>query len=207
MRAHDVVADELWAVLAPLSVPVEILYMLRGGIPGDLPPRELSCGSAMTCWRGQRERPGKKGRRPRPAKLHADKGYDDRRCRARAAARHHLRITREGVEDETKSARRRRLAIRHDRHAAFRQALPCRSGPGNAATTRTARCGLGCPTRTSPTRWRTSASAAGGYPAATRPERNSSATAASALRSESPLRPRSWCGPAAPWGNVVAIQR
>jgi transposase len=32
-----------------------ILFVLRSGIPGELLPKELGCGSGMTCWRRLRE--------------------------------------------------------------------------------------------------------------------------------------------------------
>jgi transposase len=47
-------------------------------------------------------------RRKRPAKLHADKGYDYPRCR-RALSRRHIkvRIARKGIESRTKLGRHR----------------------------------------------------------------------------------------------------
>ena len=63
------VSDELWQVIAPLlpatppkpkggrpRVPdraalTGILFVLRSGIPWSILPRELGCGSPMTCWR------------------------------------------------------------------------------------------------------------------------------------------------------------
>jgi transposase len=63
------VSDELWAVIEPL-LPVEpakpkggrpripdraaltgILFVLKSGIPWEMLPPELGCGSGMTCWR------------------------------------------------------------------------------------------------------------------------------------------------------------
>jgi IS5 family transposase len=82
---------------------------------------------------------GPRGRpRRRPAKLHADKGYDVRRCRAYLRRRGIAdRIARRGVEDKTRLgrhrwvvertlawlARYRRLAIRHERREDIHQAL------------------------------------------------------------------------------------
>ena len=67
------VSDDLWAVVAPL-LPAEppkprggrprvperacltgISFVLRSGIPWEMPPRELGCGSGMTCWRRLRD--------------------------------------------------------------------------------------------------------------------------------------------------------
>jgi len=74
----------------------------------------------------------------RPAKLHADKGYDYPACRAALAARGIAdRIARRGVEDKRHLgrhrwvvartlawlARYRRLALRYERHEALHQAF------------------------------------------------------------------------------------
>jgi transposase len=78
--------------------------------------------------RGRRGRPGRPRRRP--DKLHADKGYDFRRCRAYLRQRGiKVRIARRGIEDKTKLGRVRwviertiswllrfkRLGLRYDR--------------------------------------------------------------------------------------------
>lgn len=76
--------------------------------------------------------------RRRPGKLHADKGYDERRCRA-YLRRHGIaaRIARKGVEGSTRLgrhrwvaertlawlARYRRLTIRYERREDIHQAL------------------------------------------------------------------------------------
>ncbi len=63
------VSDELWAIVEPL-LPKEppkpkggrprvsdracltgIVFVLRTGIPWEYLPREMGCGSGMTCWR------------------------------------------------------------------------------------------------------------------------------------------------------------
>lgn len=67
------VSDELWKVVEPL-LPAEkpkpkggrprvqalatlsgILFVLRSGIPWEMLPQEMGCGSGMTCWRRLRD--------------------------------------------------------------------------------------------------------------------------------------------------------
>ncbi len=67
------VTDELWAVVEPL-LPKEppkpkggrpriddratlsgILFVLKTGIPWEMLPQEMGCGSGMTCWRRLKE--------------------------------------------------------------------------------------------------------------------------------------------------------
>ncbi len=77
-------------------------------------------------------------RRKRPGKLHADKGYDYRRCRAALRKRHITpRIARKGVERSDRLGRHRwvvertlawldrfrRLTIRYERRADIHQAF------------------------------------------------------------------------------------
>jgi transposase len=72
--AKRLLTDDLWEVIAPL-LPAEpakpkggrpraitnraaltgILFVLRTGIPWELLPQEMGCGSGMTCWRRLRE--------------------------------------------------------------------------------------------------------------------------------------------------------
>ena len=71
--AKPLLTDELWEVIAPL-LPAEppkpkggrprvsnraaltgILFVLRTGIPWEMLPQELGCGSGMTCWRRLRD--------------------------------------------------------------------------------------------------------------------------------------------------------
>src|SRR5215813_8049620 len=71
--SKPLVTDALWALVAPL-LPVErpkpkggrpripdraaltgILFVLKSGIPWEMLPQELGCGSGMTCWRRLRD--------------------------------------------------------------------------------------------------------------------------------------------------------
>jgi hypothetical protein len=66
--AKELVTDELWEVVEPL-LPEEppkpkggrprvddraaltgILFVLKSGIPWEMLPQEMGCGSGMTCW-------------------------------------------------------------------------------------------------------------------------------------------------------------
>jgi transposase len=69
--AQELVDDELWAEIEPLlpkpkarrrvfpgRKPLDnrkclsgILFVLRSGIPWEMLPKEMGCGSGMTCWR------------------------------------------------------------------------------------------------------------------------------------------------------------
>ena len=71
--ATPLVPDELWVVIEPLlpreppkpkggrpRVPdraclAGIIFVLRSGIPWEMLPQELGCGSGMTCWRRVRD--------------------------------------------------------------------------------------------------------------------------------------------------------
>ena len=71
MRAY--LDDDLWAHIAPLLPPERpkpkggrprvsdraaltgILFVLRSGIPWEMLPKEMGCGSGMTCWRRLRD--------------------------------------------------------------------------------------------------------------------------------------------------------
>ncbi len=71
--AKPILDDALWEVIAPL-LPAQrpkpkggrprtddraaltgILFVLRSGIPWEMLPQELGCGSGMTCWRRLRD--------------------------------------------------------------------------------------------------------------------------------------------------------
>lgn len=67
------VSDELWEVIAPLLPPERpkpkggrprvsdraaltgIIFVLKSGIPWEMLPQEMGCGSGMTCWRRLRD--------------------------------------------------------------------------------------------------------------------------------------------------------
>jgi len=67
------VPDELWAIVEPLLPPepprpkggrprvpdraalTGIIFVLRTGIPWDMLPQEMGCGSGVTCWRRLRD--------------------------------------------------------------------------------------------------------------------------------------------------------
>ena len=72
--AKPLVSDELWTIIEPLIPKVErryrfpgrrriddrkvlsgILFVLQTGIPWEYLPKEMGCGSGMTCWRRLRE--------------------------------------------------------------------------------------------------------------------------------------------------------
>jgi len=71
--SKPLVSDELWTIVAPL-LPAEppkpqggrprvpdrtclagIIFVLQSGIPWEMLPAELGCGSGMTCWRRLRD--------------------------------------------------------------------------------------------------------------------------------------------------------
>lgn len=72
--ARSILDDELWAIIEPL-IPVKkrrfrypgrkrleprkaltgILFVLKTGIPWEDLPKEMGCGSGMTCWRRLRD--------------------------------------------------------------------------------------------------------------------------------------------------------
>ena len=71
--ARPLLPEGLWAEIAPLLPPERakpkggrprtsdraaltgILFVLRSGTPWELLPREMGCGSGMTCWRRLRD--------------------------------------------------------------------------------------------------------------------------------------------------------
>ena len=72
--AQPLVTDELWSLIEP-HIPVKprrtrnsgrkplpnraclagILFVLKSGIPWEMLPQEMGCGSGMTCWRRLRD--------------------------------------------------------------------------------------------------------------------------------------------------------
>ena len=71
--AKPILPDDLWNIVAPLLPPeppkpkggrprlpdraalTGIIFVLRTGIPWEMLPQELGCGSGMTCWRRLRD--------------------------------------------------------------------------------------------------------------------------------------------------------
>ena len=73
--AKPLVSDELWEIVEPLlpepkprrfrhpgRKPLDdrkaltgILFVLKSGIPWEMLPQEMGCGSGMTCWRRLRD--------------------------------------------------------------------------------------------------------------------------------------------------------
>ncbi len=71
--SQPLLSDALWAVIEPLLPPeppkpkggrprvpdraalTGILFVLRSGIPWEMLPQEMGCGSGMTCWRRLRD--------------------------------------------------------------------------------------------------------------------------------------------------------
>ena len=73
IHEHSLLPEALWNLIQPLLPPsprrpkggrprlpdraclTGILFVLRSGIPWEMLPRELGCGSGMTCWRRLRD--------------------------------------------------------------------------------------------------------------------------------------------------------
>jgi transposase len=71
--SQPLVSDELWAIVAPLLPPeppkpkggrprvsdraalTGIIFVLKSGIPWEMLPQEMGCGSGVTCWRRLRD--------------------------------------------------------------------------------------------------------------------------------------------------------
>ena len=71
--ARPLVPDDLWAAIAPLLPPeapkpkggrprlsdraalTGILFVLKSGLPWEMLPAEMGCGSGMSCWRRLRD--------------------------------------------------------------------------------------------------------------------------------------------------------
>src|SRR5215210_1994912 len=71
--AKELVSDELWEIVEPLlpeeppkpkggrprvddrSALAGIIFVLKSGIPWEMLPQEMGCGSGVTCWRRLKE--------------------------------------------------------------------------------------------------------------------------------------------------------
>lgn len=71
--ARPLVPDDLWAAIEPLLPPARprpkggrppvpdraaltgILFVLKSGLPWEMLPAEMGCGSGMSCWRRLRD--------------------------------------------------------------------------------------------------------------------------------------------------------
>lgn len=72
--ARELIDDALWEIIEPLLPPIPahksaagrkrldnrrvltgILFILQTGLPWDWLPKEMGCGSGMTCWRRARD--------------------------------------------------------------------------------------------------------------------------------------------------------
>ena len=71
--AKELVTDEMWEILEPLLPPeppkprggrprvpdraalTGIVFVLKTGIPWEMLPKEMGCGSGSTCWRRLRD--------------------------------------------------------------------------------------------------------------------------------------------------------
>lgn len=71
--AKQLVSDDMWSVIEPLLPPeppkdrggrariparqvlTGIIFVLKSGIPREMLPQEMGCGSGVTCWRRLRE--------------------------------------------------------------------------------------------------------------------------------------------------------
>ena len=101
--ARPLVPDELWEVVQPLlprhragpgkrgRPPVDdracltgIVFVLQSGIPWEMLPQEMGCGSGRTCWRRLRSWPrrgvGKKLRHALLPRVGQEKGIDWEPC-------------------------------------------------------------------------------------------------------------------------------
>src|ERR687887_1793171 len=71
--SKPLVSDALWEIIAPLLPPeppkptggrprvpdraalTGIIFVLKSGIPWEMLPQEMGCGSGVTCWRRLRD--------------------------------------------------------------------------------------------------------------------------------------------------------
>src|SRR5215212_6673102 len=100
--SKPLVSDELWELIAPLLPPERpkpkggrprvsdraaltgILFVLQSGIPWEMLPQEMGCGSGVTCWRRlrywQRRRVWKKLLHALLQRIGQEKGIDWDHC-------------------------------------------------------------------------------------------------------------------------------
>jgi transposase len=71
---RELIDDELWKIVQPLLPPAPphktpagrerldqrrvltgIVFILQSGLPWEMLPKEMGCGSGMTCWRRTRD--------------------------------------------------------------------------------------------------------------------------------------------------------
>lgn len=129
--AKELVTDELWEVIEPL-LPEEppklkggrpriddraaltgIVFVLKSGIPWEILPQEMGCGSGMTCWRRLKEW-NQAGVWEKLHHEHADKAYDFPRCREALRKRGITpRIARRGIESSEKLGKYRWVVEGH----------------------------------------------------------------------------------------------
>src|SRR5579875_1117746 len=125
--AKPLVSDELWSAVALLLPPPRpkpkggrpplddraaltgILFVLKSGIPWEMLPREMGCGSGMTCWRRlrgwERAGGGEQVRRALAARLDKAERIDwDRAVRDS--------VPRAAKKGARRSARARRIPVR-----------------------------------------------------------------------------------------------
>lgn len=194
--AAPLVSDGLWTVIEPLpppepptprggrpavpsrAAPAGVLSVPRSGIPWEVPPAEMGCGSGATCWRRLRDRQEAgvwdRLRRELLRRLRgADRTGWGRACVDGASVPAERGAARPGRTRRTAASPAPSAAS--SRAGAALRPPPCWPGP----TSTTAPLSRACPTRSRPCRAGRAARAAGRKrPAATKP----ATTGAAAMR-------------------------